>query len=500
MNKKWILLAIVSTGLLLISLDMTILYSALPTLTHDLAASASEKLWIVNAYPLVMAGLLLGIGALGDRLGHRKIFMTGMIVFGIASLLAAFSPTPGILIISRIILAVGAAMMMPATLSLIRITFTDSKERALAIGVWGAVFSGGAGLGPIVGGILLEFFYWGSVFLINVPITLIAFALSIKLVPKTTGSASRKWDWLSSLQIMIGLVGIIYGVKELTSHNAKPLVAITSFLIGVTAIVIFSRRQKKISSPLFDFSLLRNISFSSGVITAGVSSFILIGTQLIFTQRYQLVVGYSPLDTALFMVAIPVGSFLAGVILGMHLHKFNIINTQLFSLIVAILGLIGFLFTHELHPILQWATLGLLGIGLGCAGTSASNAIMNNAPVHKAGMAASTEEVSYELGGAFGVAILGSLSSFFYTMSLNIPADLNVPASVKDSLDEALLFSETLPTSVANELIGLSKAAFDQSFIIVTVISIIILALSCIFIVVANKKSKEQTHEKSSAH
>ena len=169
-GNRWLVLAIVSSALFLIVVDMTVLYTALPRLTHDLAASASQKLWIVNAYPLVVAGLLPGLGTLGDRLGHRSLFLAGLVVFGIASLSAAYSPTPEALIGSRVLLAVGAAMMMPATLSIIRLTFTEDDERSFAIGIWAAVASGGAAFGPVIGGVMLEYFWWGSVFLINVPV------------------------------------------------------------------------------------------------------------------------------------------------------------------------------------------------------------------------------------------------------------------------------------------------------------------------------------------
>lgn len=190
-RNRWLVLAIVSSALFLIVIDMTVLYTALPRLTHDLGATASEKLWIVNAYPLVVAGLLPGLGTLGDRLGHRRLFMAGLAVFGMASLFAAYAPSPSVLIATRVLLAVGAAMMMPATLSIIRLTFTDEDERAFAIGVWAAVASGGAALGPVVGGLLLEYFWWGSVFLINVPVVAVAFALAAALLPRRAGDPAR---------------------------------------------------------------------------------------------------------------------------------------------------------------------------------------------------------------------------------------------------------------------------------------------------------------------
>lgn len=181
--RRWLVLGIVSIALLLIVVDMTVLYTALPRLTHELGVTASEKLWIVNVYGLVVSGLLLGMGTLGDRLGHKRLFMMGLVVFGVASLAAAYSPAAAPLIAARVLLAVGAAMMMPATLSIIRLTFAQERERAVAIGIWASVASGGAALGPVVGGVLLEHFWWGSVFLINVPIVLLALPLAWRLIP-----------------------------------------------------------------------------------------------------------------------------------------------------------------------------------------------------------------------------------------------------------------------------------------------------------------------------
>jgi len=219
-KSRWLILLVVSSALFLIVIDMTVLHTALPTLTRDLGASASDKLWIINAYALVVAGLLPGLGTLGDRVGHKRMFVGGLSVFGIASLVAAYSPSPAILIGGRALLAVGAAMMMPATLSIVRLTFNDERERALAIGIWSAVASGGAAVGPLVGGVLLEYFWWGSVFLINVPVVVVALVAAGVFIPRRKGSRDVGWDPMGSLQILVGLVGL--ATRSRSSPRRRP--------------------------------------------------------------------------------------------------------------------------------------------------------------------------------------------------------------------------------------------------------------------------------------
>ncbi len=213
-TNRWLVLVVVSSALFLIVIDMSVLHTALPTLTRELGASASEKLWIMNAYALVVAGLLPGCGTLGDRVGHKRMFVAGLAVFGMASLVAAYSPSPLLLIGGRALLAVGAAMMMPATLSIIRLTFSDEKERAMAIGLWGAVASAGSAAGPLLGGVLLEYFWWGSVFLVNVPVVVAALLAALVLIPESEGRSDVGWDLPGSLLILAFLPGGGHGRRS----------------------------------------------------------------------------------------------------------------------------------------------------------------------------------------------------------------------------------------------------------------------------------------------
>lgn len=465
--RRWLVLAIVSVALLLIVIDMTVLYTALPRLTHDLAATASAKLWIVNIYALVVSGLLLGMGTLGDRLGHKRLFLAGLGVFGLASLCAAFAPSAALLIVSRALLGVGAAMMMPATLSLIRLSFSDERERALAIGIWASVASGGAAFGPVVGGLLLEYFWWGSVFLINVPIVLLALPLAWWLIPRGGPTSRRPWDLVGSLQVMAGLVGATYAIKEAGKTSPDWGLAALALLLGLGFLALFAGRQRHSSDPLLDFKLFRNPAFATAVASALVAAAALIGMELVFSQRLQLVQGLSPLQAGLAVLPLPLAAFIAGPVAGHWLPRLGSARMLPASLLMSGLGMGGYLLVHATGGWPQVAALALLGVGIGATMTTASSTIMQSAPADRAGMAASVEEVSYELGGALGVTLMGSLLSAVYAGALRLPSGHSLPDTVRDSLDEALLAAERLAPHASEQLAGLARAAFDQGFIAV---------------------------------
>ncbi|QLF95118.1 MFS transporter [Pseudomonas sp. ABC1] len=470
-SRKWLVLGVISSALLLIVIDMTVLYTALPRLTHDLGASASQKLWIVNIYGLVVSGLLLGMGALGDRFGHKRLFISGLVVFGVASLWAAYSASPAMLIVARALLAVGAAMMMPATLSIIRLTFEDERERALAIGVWASVASGGAALGPLLGGLLLEYFWWGSVFLINVPIVLVALPLGMALIAVEPVKGDRVWDWRGSLQIMFGLIAVAFAIKELARREASVLGALVALLLGVGLIHWFVRRQRRSHDPMIDFSIFSNRRFSSAVIAALVAAAALIGMELAFTQRLQLVLGMSPLQAGLFMLPLPLGAFVAGPLAGWFLPRVGAERLLVAALLLSGVAMLAYLFGYDAHRGLQVFYLAVLGVGLGAVMTAASSTIMQSVPASRAGMAASIEEVSYELGGAIGVTLMGSVLTAVYGLALVLPQGAELPAMVRDSLDEAMLAAEGLTPESAEALVVAGKQAFDLAFATVLALS-----------------------------
>ncbi|MGW0949100.1 MFS transporter [Streptomyces sp. NPDC002623] len=487
--KRWGLLVTVAVGLLLISVDMTVLYTALPTLTEDLHADPSQKLWIINAYPLVMAGLLLGAGTLGDRVGHKRMFLAGLTLFGIASTAAALSPSPAALIAARALLAVGAAAMMPATLSLIRVTFEDERERNIAIGVWGTMSVVGTALGPILGGLLLQHFWWGSVFLINVPVVILALVTGAILAPGASDRSETPWDFVGSAQVMVGLVGLVYAVKEATKPAPDPTHVVIALTVGAAGLTWFVRRQRRRKHPLLDFTLLRDPRILSGIVAAALAMFATAGVQLILTQRLQLVAGLTPLHAGVLVAAFAAGCLPTGVIAGGLAYRVGPRPLIVGGLLTGAAGvLLTLLLTpgalplvrvHPDHP--AWVVPGLLvtGAGMGLAMTAASAAIMGNAPAHRAGMAASVEEVSYELGSLSGVAILGSTLGNLYTATVQLPA--GVPDSAKDSLDAALVTAGRLPADQAGSLLDSAHDAFDNGYVLTLAVTAAVLLAGSAF-------------------
>lgn len=473
-TRRWLLLSVVAAALLLITLDNSILYTALPTLTEELSANGTESLWIINAYPLVMAGLLLGSGTLGDRVGHTRMFLIGLVIFGAASVLAAFSPTALILILARALLAVGAAAMMPATLALIRVTFTDSKERNFAIAVWGSISVIGMALGPILSGLLLEAFWWGSVFLINVPVVVVAFVAASLLAPKDTADRSRSWDLVSSIYAMVGLVGTVVAIKEFGHLPPNPIVIAVALLAAVTGFTLFTRRQGALEHPLLDFSIFRNRAFVAGLLGAGLSLFAVAGLQLTTTQRLQLLGGFSPLEAGLFVAALALGSLPTSLLGGAYLHRIGLLPLISGGMLAASLGVLWAFFAFDAGGAPMVGALVLVGAGVGAAMAVASTAIVGNVPVHRAGMASSVEEVAYEFGSLTAVAVLGSTVAALFSASMQSSSAAPTEASegLAQAVDVAARSGQEGALIMAD-----ATTAYDGAYAVVLVIVATVLLL-----------------------
>jgi len=356
------------------------------------------------------------------------MFLIGLVLFGIASLVAAFAPTANVLIAARAFLAVGAAAMMPATLALLRVSFTDEKERNFAIAIWGSISVIGVALGPIISGFLLSHFWWGSVFLVNVPVVALAFISTLIVAPRVAPDRSRHWDFVSSVLALVSLAALVIAIKETAHAGQSWAVPAAAAAIGLIATLLFTRRQSRLADPLLNFALFRNPAFLAGTLAAAFAMFAFAGLQLATTQRFQLV-------------------------------------------LIATLGI-----SHGIGWLIAGSVLA--GAGVGAAMSVASTAIVGNAPVKNAGMAASVEEVSFEFGSLIAVALLGSLMAAVYSLGVVLPG--GIAAAARDSLPNAL--------SIADEMgadgIALKQAAstaFDRAFLMVMYVVAGVIALGALF-------------------
>ncbi|NDK97541.1 MFS transporter [Photorhabdus bodei] len=463
MIKKWWVLTAVSVALSLVAIDMTVLYTALPSLTHSLGANTTEKLWIVNIYPLVVSGLLLGAGTLGDRIGHKRLFVYGLIIFGFSSLIAAYSYSPEMLVVFRALLGVGAAIMMPATLSIIALTFEDEDEKSFAIGIWTAVASGGAAIGPLIGGLLLEYFWWGSVFLINVPLVIVTLILSWLFVPTARTDSSHPWDLIGSLQIMVVLISFAYAIKEFAKQDPSYIGILVTFTLTIGFLALFIRRQKRSVHPLIDFNLFKSPAFSSAVISGLVASACLMGINLVLSQRLQLVLSLTPLQAGLYFLPFSLGAIVASPVSGWVLPRLGSERFLITSLLVYAFAILALMASFSMPLPVQVVCFFVLGTCIGATMTAASSTIMQAVPPNRAGMAASVEEVSYELGGGLGIAIMGSIMSVIYSYFIEIPVNSPIYDAAKDGIDGALTAAKGMAPDAGQALVSLAKSAFDDA-------------------------------------
>lgn len=453
-RQRWTFLAIISAALFLVGADNSILYTALPELRDQLGTTPLEGLWIINAYPLVLSGLILGTGTLGDRIGHRLMFLIGVAVFGLGSLMAAFSPSAWLLIAARGLLGVGAATMMPSSLALVRITFTNIRERNLAIAVWMSVAVVGAATGPVLGGLLLEFFWWGSVFLINVPIAFFTVVATIAIAPPNIANPHKKWDLVSSIWAMLAMVGMVTAIKELANPNRAAWLLIAATVVGLIGLLLFIFRQRVLEQPLLDAQIFRNRIFTGGVLTASIMMFIIAGIELMTTQRFQTAGGFTPLEAGALVATVAVPSIPAALLGGAFLHRIGFIPliSGGFTLMTLGIGLAWWTFRFDsLVPFI--ASLLLVGVGSGLASSVASTAILGAAPLDKAGMASSVESVSYEFGTLVSVAVFGSLLPFFYSM--------RAPTEVAGDVDHGVEHPIHGPAAIA---------AYDDAYLFILII------------------------------
>jgi DHA2 family multidrug resistance protein-like MFS transporter len=418
--NRWTVLVVLCVSLLLVAIDATVLHVAVPAVTEDLRPGAIELLWIVDAYPLVAASLLILFGTLGDRVGRRRVLLLGYGIFAAASAVAAFASTPHILIISRALLGVGGAMIMPATLSILRQVFPDRRERAVAIGVWSAIAAVGAAIGPVLGGFLVEHFWWGSVFLINLPLMAVILPVARWLLPESRGERNGPWDVLGALMAASGVLGVVLGVKRIGGREGLlGPGTLVPLIVGAALLVLFVRRQRRREHPLVDMRMFGRPAFSTSVGCIVLAMLALVGLELIAVQYLQLVLRLSPVETGLRLLPLTFAAVAAGLLGSRMLHRFGprrMVSLGFLLTAVAVLGLTA-MGQHD-RPALLTGAFVLLGLGLEATLFGAYESMLSEAPAAQAGGAAAIGETSYQLGAGIGIALLGSVMNRAYAPGL----------------------------------------------------------------------------------
>ncbi|GII92362.1 MFS transporter [Sinosporangium siamense] len=466
--KRWAALAVLSSSLLLIVMDITILNVALPALSADLRPTSVELLWILDAYSLVLSGLLVTASALGDRWGRKKALLLGFAVFGLVSAGVLLATTSAHVVLLRALLGIGGALIMPSTLSMIRVLFTDPRERATALGVWATMASLGGALGPVLGGLLLEYFSWQSAFLINVPIMLIAIAAGLILLPESRNPSPGRWDALGTVLSIVGMTALVYAIKQFGKHGVTDPVALVCLAAAAGTLGWFVVRSLRRPDPLLEFRLFKGKAFSAGTLTALTTSISMAAIMLLLAQWMQLVGGYGPLETGIRLLPIAISSGIVSPLAPRLAEIFGARTVLAGGL--ATTGLGYFMFYAWPSPV-GYATVAvallLIGAGMGSLAV-ASAVIMAGAPPEKAGSAAAIEETSYELGATFGIAVLGSVAAVMYRAELPradlIAQGLPGPAAdaARESLAGALEAVKSLGASAA-PIVREVQAAFTSS-------------------------------------
>jgi MFS transporter, DHA2 family, multidrug resistance protein len=465
-RREWIGLAVLVFPTLLVSMDLTVLHLAVPELSADLKPTSSQLLWIVDIYGFMIAGCLITMGTLGDRIGRRRLLLTGATAFGVASTLAALSTSAEMLIATRALLGVAAASLMPSTLALIRNMFVDSKQRAVAVAVWAATFSAGTAIGPLLGGVLLSQFWWGSVFLLAVPVTIVLLIAGPVLLPEFRDPEAGRLDLTSAALSLAAVLTVIYGLKQIAEHGVGWPAAL-SIVAGAALGFVFLVRQRALSDPLIDLRLFRIPAFSASLSGETLALFAWVGTFLFLAQHLQLVVGLSPLQAGLWMLPATGGSILGSMVAPVIVRRVRPGYVMGAGLLVAAAGF-AILTQVDVASGLTVFVLGSVVASLGIAPTVAlgTDMIVGAAPPQQAGAASAISETGTELGLALGVAIIGSVGAATYRSEITdaIPAGIpnETAEAARDTIGGAVSAAEDLPGQIGGDLLDAARESFIQ--------------------------------------
>jgi MFS transporter, DHA2 family, multidrug resistance protein len=474
-RKQWIGLIVLALPCLIYSMDLTVLHLAIPKLSADLKPSAAELLWIIDIYGFLVAGSLITMGTLGDRIGRRRLLMIGAAAFAVASVVAAFSNSSGMLIATRALLGLAGATIAPGTLSLIRHMFLDSQQRTMAIGIWITSYSVGGAIGPLVGGVLLEYFFWGSVFLISVPVMTLLLILGPMLLPEYRDPNPGRLDLLSAGMSLASILAIIFGLK-LIAQDGLALVPVLFILAGVVLGVVFVRRQLGLNDPLLDLRLFRLPSFSASLATYGLAILFLFGGFLFLPQYLQLVKGMSPFQSGLWTLPWAL-SFVVGSMVTPRLVQH--VRPAFVMAVGMVFAAIGFALFTRIDQTTGFGTFAggttIFSLGMAPVFTLTTDLIVGSAPPERAGAAAAISETAGEFGGALGIAIFGSIGVAMYRAGLAdaIPPGASAEAAetARATLGGAVEVAGKLPGQVGPELAQAAQAAFIRGIQLCAAIS-----------------------------
>jgi DHA2 family multidrug resistance protein-like MFS transporter len=465
-RREWIGLAVLALPCLLYSMDLEVLYLAVPKLSADLEPTSSQLLWITDIYGFLLAGFLITMGTLGDQIGRRRLLMIGAAAFGAASVLAAFSTSSEMLIAARALLGIAGATLAPSTLSLIRNMFLDPDQRTFAIGVWATSFSAGAALGPLAGGALLEYFWWGSVFLVAVPVMALLLMLGPVLLPEFRDPEAGRLDLLSAVLSLAAVLAVIYGLKQI-AQDGMGWLPLLSILVGFAAGFVFVRRQSRLADPLIDLRLFRTPAFSASLATFALSIFVIAGIFLFIAQYLQMVLGLSPLVAGLWTVpssgGLIAGSMLAPLIVRRVRPAFVMAGGLA-------LAAVGYAMLTQVNAGSGLAVLVIgsviLSLGVAPVGTLATDIVVGAAPPERAGAASGISETSAEFGGALGIAVLGSIGTAVYRGEVADAFPDRVPPeaaeAARDTLGGAVAAADELPGPLGAGMLDTAREAFTQ--------------------------------------